>query len=330
MKDALMQQAIRATEEQSQSCPQCRSEQCRFRGTKRRVLLTRFGRVEIPLKRRRCQACRHLFRPAERCLGEVKGHNVTPGLRELTAWVGSCCPYETAAGVLKRLSGVQFSDEQLRQLTNEQGQAVAKAQRSQAEQGLKEAVDMELIGSQREQASSSRGAEQPDWLQVGLDGGWLPSYEQKGGMEGKIGVVASQIDSVGKHGRHRLTRRRYVATFGPAEEVEMLTYAAARQLAATETRHQVVLGDGAEWIKTQASEQFPDAVKILNWPHLWRKVRDAVRSLQPAKRAARRAWRKEQYEGLLPLLWGGERRRTSSFGRGSAIPGNPTGLDWQL
>lgn len=71
----------------------------------------------------------------------------------------------------------------------------------------------------------------------------------------------------------------------------------------------MVLGDGADWIKTQANEHFPDAVKVLDWPHLWRKVRDAVRAVQPGKRAARRAWRKEQYEVLLLLLWEGEREQ---------------------
>jgi hypothetical protein len=67
------------------------------------------------------------------------------------------------------------------------------------------------------------------------------------------------------------------------------------------------LGDGADWIKTQAREHFPEAVKILDWPHLWRKIQGAVRALQPGKRPARRAWRKAQYEVLLPLLWEGER-----------------------
>jgi hypothetical protein len=126
-------------------------------------------------------------------------------------------------------------------------------------------------------------------------------------MEGKIGVVASQLEPVGKHGRQRLRHRRYVATFGSAEEVGRLTYAAACALGATEARQQVVLGDGADWIKTQAAEHFPDAVKILDWPHLWRKIRAAVRALQPGQHSARRAWRKAQYEVLLPLLWSGER-----------------------
>ena len=290
MKEAL-EQTIHQNEEQQKSCPECGSEQVQTQGTKRRVLLTSFGRVEVPLKRLRCQGCRHLFRPAERCLAEVKGHNVTPDLRDLAALVGSSWPYETAAGVLKRLSEVQLSDERLRHLTNEQGSILAKQQQAQAQQVLKEAVSMPQIRAQRAQSSHTPKTEHPEWLQVGLDGRWLPSREQKGGMEGKIGVVASQVDAVGKQGRHRLTRRRYVATFGPAEELGTLTYAAAFDLGATEAQQQVVLGDGADWIKTQAGEHFPDAVKILDWPHLWHKIRDAVRALQPDAPGAKSSMR---------------------------------------
>jgi len=70
-----------------------------------------------------------------------------------------------------------------------------------------------------------------------------------------------------------------------------------------------VLGDGADWIKTQANEHFPAAVKILDWPHLWRKIRAAVRAVQPGSHPARRAWRKQQFEMLLTLLWEGEREQ---------------------
>lgn len=166
---------------------------------------------------------------------------------------------------------------------------------------------MEQMRAQREQSFPASKQIPPEWLQVGLDGGWVSSREQKSGMEGKSGVVASHIEPVGKHGRQRLRRRRYVATFGPAEEVGLLSYAAACELGATEARQQVVLGDGADWIKTQADAHFPDAVKILDWPHLWRKIQNAVRALQPGKHATRRAWRQAQYEVLLPLLWTGER-----------------------
>lgn len=325
MKDAL-KQAIRQSEDHQKTCPACGSEQQHTQGTKRRILLTSFGRVEVPLQRRRCQQCRQRFRPADACLAEVRGHNITPDLRELAGLAGSSWPYETAAGVLKRLSGVQRSSERLRQLTNEQGSILAKQHQAQAQQILTDAISLPQIRAQRAQQSAQAQPERPKWLQVGLDGGWLPSREQKGGMEGKIGVVASHVDPVGKHGRHRLSRRRYVATFGPAEELGGLTYAVACELGATEAAQQVVLGDGADWIKTQAQEHFPDAVKVLDWPHLWRKVQAAVRALQPGQRATRRAWRKEQYEVLLPLLWKGAREEALTHLRslrstfGDALP----------
>lgn len=305
MKEAL-KQAIRQSEEEHKQCPRCASQQGRGEGTKTRVVLTSFGRVEIALRRVRCEKCGQRYRPADWCLAEIKGQNVTRQLGELAVLVGCSWPYETAAGVLKQLSGVQLSDERLRQLTNQQGDVQAKRQQREAELVLQEAVNMQQIREQREQRASQRKPHLPEWLQVGLDGGWIPSRERSGGMEGKIGVVASQLDPVGKRGRHRLSKRRYVATFGPAEEVGTLAYAAACALNATEASKQVVLADGAEWIKTQAREHFPEAVTILDWPHLWRKIRDGIRSLQPGKRAARRAWRKEQYEILLPLLWQGQ------------------------
>ncbi len=303
---AALKAAIRQQEDQQQTCQACGSGPLLSQGTKQRVLLTSFGRVEVPLKRLRCQHCGQRFRPADACLAEVRGHTITPQLREVAGLVGSSWPYATAAGILKRLSGVQISDERLRQLTNEQGRALAQHQQAHAQQVLADAVSLPLIRRERARATSAALPERPSWLQVGLDGGWVPSREQTGGMEGKIGVVASQVEPIGKHGRQRLSRRRYVATFGPAEEVGLLSYAAACELGATEAQQQVVLGDGADWIKTQAEEHFPAAVKILDWPHLWRKIRAAVRALQPGKHPIRRAWRKQQYEVLLPLLWSGE------------------------
>jgi hypothetical protein len=101
---AALKQAIEQNEKQHHTCPRCGSDQVQTQGTKRRVLLTGFGRVDVTLKRLRCRACRLLFRPAERCLAEVKGHNITPALRDLAALVGSSWPYDTAAGVLKQRS----------------------------------------------------------------------------------------------------------------------------------------------------------------------------------------------------------------------------------
>ena len=109
----------------------------------------------------------------------------------------------------------------------------------------------------------------------------------------------------------------------------MLTYAAACELEATQAKQQVVLGDGADWIKTQAQEHFPDAVKILDWPHVWRKIQNAIRALQPGKRAARRRWRQEQDEVLLPLLWQGEREQALTHLRSLRPTTGEVPLAWE-
>ncbi|HEU5375708.1 MAG TPA: hypothetical protein VFV38_09735 [Ktedonobacteraceae bacterium] len=113
MQEAL-KQAIRQSEQQQQICPECGSAQGHGEGTRRRVLLTCFGRVEVALRRVRCEECGQRSRPADWCLAAIKGSNVTPELGELAALVGCSWPYESAANVLKRLSGVQLSDERVR------------------------------------------------------------------------------------------------------------------------------------------------------------------------------------------------------------------------
>jgi hypothetical protein len=79
MKEAL-KQAIQQNEAQQIRYPACGSEQCHSQGTKRRVLLTRFGRVEVPLKRLRCSACGQLFRPKDALFGRGDGTQCQPGV----------------------------------------------------------------------------------------------------------------------------------------------------------------------------------------------------------------------------------------------------------
>jgi hypothetical protein len=109
---------------------------------------------------------------------------------------------------------------------------------------------------------------------------------------------------VGKQGRQRLTPRRYVATFGSSEQIGILAGAAAVALDGYAARDQLVLGDGAEWIKTQATEHFPDAVGILDWAHVARAVHKAIRAACPGP--ANRARRRELHEQIPAALWHGQ------------------------
>jgi len=116
-------------------------------------------------------------------------------------------------------------------------------------------------------------------------------------------VIASAVEALGK-GRRRLSRRRYVATFGDSEGIGVLAYAAAYQLGAERAERQVVIGDGAAWIKTQAQWHFPAAVKILDWAHLARAVHQAIRAARPGK--GRKEERRQLHRQLEEQLWHGE------------------------
>jgi hypothetical protein len=90
--------------------------------------------------------------------------------------------------------------------------------------------------------------------------------------------------------RHRLAQRRYVATFGPSQQLGQQAKAAAQALCDTPSRRVVVIADGAHWIKKQQGQHFPQATCILDWAHLWREVRSAIlvaaraKSLSPRER----------------------------------------------
>ncbi len=310
----LVVQAVGVYEQTQGICPHCGSAQSRSQGTVRRRVLTCFGRVELGLRRQRCLGCQRRFRPAQGCLAELRGGQVTPELAAACALAGASWPYATAAHVLAQLSGAQVSAEAVRLYTIQAGDREAHTQQAEAERLLQptaEQVRAERDRQDREHRQGRQGplgrpapAPAPDRLLVGFDGGWVPSREQRGGMEGKVGVVATGSVPVGKRGRHRLTPRRYVATFGSSEQVGALAAAAALAVEGYAAPEHVVLGDGAEWIKTQADLHFPEALGILDWPHVERAIHKAIRAAWPGP--AHRARRRALHQQLPDALWHGD------------------------
>jgi hypothetical protein len=282
MREAF-KQTIRQWEEQQQACPHCGGKQRRLEGTVRRVIATLFGRVQVARRRFRCLGCGRRWCPANALLAELQGGTVSRPLQE-AAWLAGCSwPYRAASATLKRLSGADISAEEIRLLLNRQGKLRAAHQQAEAARVCTEPT---------QESTPAEQAEPP--VLVGVDGGWVGSREQRGGMEGKVAVVSAQGVDLPKPScsstvswsqraprhpprqRHRLVKRRYVATFGPSEHLGALAEAAARSVSQQVRRPVVLLADGAQWIKTQQARHFPQATCILDWAHLWREVRHAI------------------------------------------------------
>jgi hypothetical protein len=137
-------------------------------------------------------------------------------------------------------------------------------------------------------------------------------------MEGKVAVVCSQVEDLPMptystmfswsaraaprrppKQRHRLARRRYVATFGPAHQLGQQA-AAVQEVREDPARPVVVIADGARWIKTEQARHFPQATCILDWAHLWREVGHALRT---AARAKPLSERERDYQLYLHRSW---------------------------
>lgn len=307
MREAL-KQTIRHWEDQRTACPHCGGKQRRLEGTVRRSIATTFGRVSVPRRRFRCQGCGRRWCPATPLFSELQGGTISQPLQEAARLSGCSWPYRTASSLLKRLSGAQISAEEIRLLTNRQGKQRAAQQQEEAEQ---------VCACPAQQGPAEQHAQQP--MLVGLDGGWVCSREQRGGMEGKVAVVCSQLADLpmrtysttfswSERGvprypprqRHRLVKRRYVATFGPSRQLGQQAKATAHRLCDDPSRPVVVVADGAEWIKKEQGKHFPQATCILDWAHLWREVSHAIRA---AARAKPLSERQRDYQLYLHRFW---------------------------
>src|SRR2546429_6099386 len=290
MREAL-KPAVRQWEDQHPACPHCGAQAHRLEGTTRRVIATLFGRVTVQRRRFRCQQCGHRWCPAKSLFVELQGGTVTAPLQDAALLAGCSWPYRAASARLKRRSFAQISAEEIRLLTNRHGQQQAAQQQAEAER---------VCASADQGPEAVETAEQP--MLVGLDGGWVCSREQRGGMEGKVAVVCSRMEDLpmptysptfswSERGvpryppkqRHRLIQRRYVATFGPARQLGHQAKAAAQLLCDDPSRPVVVIADGASWIKKEQAQHFPQATCILDWAHLWREVSHAIRVAARAK-----------------------------------------------
>lgn len=315
-----LQQAVRHWEQQHRTCPHCGSQQVRLEGTVARTVQALFGAVRLPRQRLRCQHCLRRFCPANQLLEPMRRGRVSPALTEAACLAGCSWPYRQAAQVLARLCGAQISAEEMRLLTNGCGRELARCQEQAASAAMLRAVPPT--------DHATEAAAKTDRTIIGMDGGWVPSREQRGGMEGKVAIIVRgkqelrepsqpsadmtwvQLETYLRHHRHPSVKRwgysthRYAATFAEAQVLGRQAAAAVEQVGEAQSE-QVVVADGAQWIKTQTQRHFPGATCILDWPHLWRTIAKAVRAVGLQREADQR-WVKGQLHYLGDCLWKGE------------------------
>lgn len=319
MREA-MKGSVRAWEKQQRKCPRCGGEDLRVEGTVSRHVQLLFGPVRLALRRYRCQQCLHRWCPARSLFTGLHQRRISPGLRQAAVLAGASWSYRVASHLLDELSGAHISAEEIRLVTMQQGKQQACSQHQQAQ----------------EEVDQVQATEQLCAGVIGMDGGWVSSREQRGGMEGKVGVIARDKQAYASHPlpdpakltwyelskrirtgkrlrpgptRHRWKRRLYVATFADSKHLGCQVNYAGKRLGLDQASS-VVVADGADWIKKQQQQFFPEATCILDWPHLWRVMRKAIGEVQRAQGKSA-AWRRYQNDQMKEWLWQGQVEKAS-------------------
>jgi hypothetical protein len=223
-------------------------------------------------------------------------------------------------------------------ITSKQGKTMTREQREHADRIVKEAMRMEQIRFQSEQASDSQEKERLDGFLVGLERNWLSSRKQKGDREGKIGVVVNHCNPRGQMAGIGSPDIALPLSFALTKSWRCWPLLSASILRAGASRRWSQVGQNADqWAVSQPGEYSRQALYMAERSH--------CNTFVPARKTgARRAWRNEQQEvqvlllcgdkrpealkhlqGLLPVS--GDMPSSSSIAEGSLVPGNSAGQD---
>ena len=146
--------------------------------------------------------------------------------------------------------------------------------------------------------------ENPDLLYVGVDGVMTPLNQKQGYKEAKVGVIFWSKDHQKVKGKRGLIRQReYVATLQSRLEFRKRVAQLYKQVAGSKIINTVVIGDGAHWIWTMASKQFPGSIEILDFFHLSEYVWAVAKAAYPQQEQQQKDWVKTQQQLLKKSQW---------------------------
>lgn len=203
--------------------------------------------------------------------------------------VGIRLPYEQSAQVIGAFLGLAVSGRQVEHIVDRHGQR-AVARREQ-----------ELARAWAAPSPIGQQPPGPQVLYVEGDGAWVNDREGVR-MEGKVGVVHQGPQQVGRK-RMRLRSAVYVTSFQSGERLGEELYLEADRQGLEQAQQVVFISDGAHWLREVYQTHFYDAVFVLDWFHLQRELKRALRGVA--------AELGEDYQAavrmtLRDLLWFGE------------------------
>ena len=246
----------------------------------------------MTLPRLECKECNKYFllTQAENLsdFEQMRGCNITRGLRRIATLCGASWPYEQAAHVIFELTGVEISHHQIMNLceaeakviqTNQQhtyqtveNEALVETMNALDDYLSEETDSNESVScsdkEQVHQAQQEGNSSPKDRFYMGMDGGYIGEVRKKKHIEAKVGIVFTDLRATISKGRNILLNKQYVGTFHPSEKFSEKLFCCAKEMGISDSTELIILGDGARWIGKIAKTQYPQATLILDWWHL--------------------------------------------------------------
>lgn len=266
------------------------------------TLASAVGKVTFPRQRLRCDTCGKWVTPLNEALGLHEGEKerTTLALQQLSSLCAVNQPYRLAEKMVKEITqdSSVISHQQVKLTVDTEGNRLRHYEEQERKRISLDVIREILDRRQRSPTLSGQ-------FYICLDGIYVRSSQGKGKWhEGKVGFLCTdERETVGKKGRLRIPNKRYISSYENSAILGSRVYAEAVRMGMREYMEVIVLGDGARWIREIRRQCFRDAMYVLDWYHLHRKVCRAYRYTFREDKALRRELRRE----VTKHLWKGEK-----------------------
>ncbi len=269
----------------------------RYAGRRPKKLVTMLGEVVVERPYYHCSRCGKGFAPHDQELA-VKATQYSPGVRRMTALVGSETSFDRGRALLDELAGVRLTAKAVEREAEAIGEDVA----SEEQAAIARAVPLEL--------PAMSGPETPI-LYIEMDGTGVPVTAAEttgrkgkdGGSAGtrevKLGCVFTQTscDEQGRPVRDE-DSTSYTGAIEDAVAFGRRIYSEAWRRGWSRARKKVVLGDGAGWIWNLSHEYFPGAIEIVDLYHAREHLWELASKLFPQQQKRLRGWARRMQKKL--------------------------------
>lgn len=280
-------------------CP-CRRP-ARYAGRHNKIFESVLGPLTLSRAYYHCEPCAKGFCPRDQALGLQDG-SLSPGVLRMVGRVGAMVSFEEGHELLAELAGVDVPTKHVERAAEALGREVADDERRVVEplpvdEPVAPTLYLGMDGTGvpvRKEELVGRAGKQPDgsaktrevklctvWSAEGRDEEGTPVRDQ-----GSISYSAA-IESAAQKDTDEV----------PSEFAARVEREATRRGFARVAR-QAVLGDGAKWIWSIASEHFPDAIQIVDRFHAKQHLSDVAKSVYGAGSDLGKQWAHARHDEL--------------------------------